>query len=140
VQRLLLGVLDEETTRWTQGIPDRLHKRLAAVELVKPRESSLLGPWLERYLESRHSELKPGSLANLELTRQKLLQHFGAHTPLRAITANEAAEWRQWLRTGDSTHGPLSEATTKHHVGNAKCFFNEASGLFPMKLRVRTHK
>jgi integrase len=126
VQRLALGVLDEETTRWTQGIPDQLHKRLAAVELVKPREATKLGPWLERFLGSRRQEIKPGSLANLELTRQKLLQYFEAQTPLRAITPDEAAEWRQWLRTGDSAHAPLSEATTRHHVGNAKGFFNEA--------------
>jgi integrase len=126
VQRLILGVLDEKTTRWTQSIPDPLHRRLAAVELVKPRESALLGPWLERYLEGRRPKLKPGSLASLELTRQKLLQYFEAHTPLPVITPNEAAEWQQWLRSGDSKHRPLSEASTKHHIGNAKGFFNEA--------------
>jgi integrase len=126
VQRLLLDSLDEETTRWTQRIPDQLHKRLANVGIVKPREATRLSPWLERYLESRRQELKPGSLANLDLTRQKLLQYFEAQTPLRAITPDEAAEWRQWLRTGDATHAPLSEATTRHHVGNAKGFFNEA--------------
>src|SRR5215471_8942771 len=64
---------DEEVSRWVATRPDDLHAKLAAVGLVRPRESSTLGPWLEKLIEQKRTELKARSLHNLELTKGKLL-------------------------------------------------------------------
>ncbi len=128
IEHLVLGQVDPETTRWLESCSDRLHAKIAKTGLVKPRESTLLGPWLDRYIQSRKGDLKDGCITNLELTRTKLLAFFKQDTPLRAITANEASEWRQWLLSGDPVAGRkrLSEASARHHCGNAKGFFSEA--------------
>lgn len=127
VEHLATTAPDADAVRWLEGIGDRLHARLAAVDLVKPRESSTLGPWLERYIVSRRGDLKASSIEKLEITRDKLLAHFNDTTPLRAITPNEASEWRAKMLAGDAEgKGKLSEASAKHHVGNAKGIFSEA--------------
>lgn len=75
----------------------------------------------------RRGDLKASSIKKLEITRDKLLAHFNATTPLRGITPNEASEWRAKMLAGDAEgQGKLSEASAKHHVGNTKGFFSEA--------------
>ena len=127
VEYLVLGQHDPDTSRWVENCSDRLHERLASVGLVRPRESTVLGPFLENYLQSRRDDLKPSSLSKLALTRTKLLEFFAANTPLRFITPDDASKWRQQLRSGGNDgKGKISEASVKHQIGNAKGFFNEA--------------
>ncbi len=114
------GVIENETNRWLATCDDVTYGKLAAVHLVKPRETMTLGPWLEKYLAGR-SDLKPKSKAALESTREKLVAYFKPGLPLRDITADQASEWRAKLQADG-----LSVASVKHHVGNAKGMFNEA--------------
>src|SRR5688572_17501817 len=80
---------DDETCRWLAELPDAIHGRLAAAGLATPRESLLLGEWIEKYLRGR-GDLRPASLTKLRQTRGKLLAHFDAATPLRGITPAHA--------------------------------------------------
>jgi integrase len=127
VEYLVLGQHDPDTSRWVEKCTDRLHEKLANVGLVRPRESTVLGPFLENYLQSRRGDLKSSSLSKLALTRTKLLEFFDANTPLRFITPDDASRWRQQLRSGGKDgKGKISEASVKHQIGNAKGFFSEA--------------
>src|SRR4051794_32684084 len=111
---------DDEPSRWLAGLDEVIHGRLAAVGLAAGRQAMQLGPWLEKYLAGR-SDLKPASLCKLRQTRDKLLAFFDPKTPLRAVTPDRAADWRQWLVSQG-----ISEATVRQHCRNAKTVFNEA--------------
>jgi len=116
-----------DTSRWLRGIDDDLHARLAAVDLVTPRQTTTLGAWLDTLLAERRDELKPESLRKLSQTRAKLIGrpetpersavkgYFDPARPLRTITPAEAAAWRRWLKDLG-----LSEAAVRTHAGNAK--------------------
>ena len=80
-----------------------------------------LKEWLERYYSERKADLKPSSLEKIRQTRDKLLAYFDPQIPLRAITVDQAAGWRQWLM-----RQRISEATVKVHCGNAKTIMREA--------------
>ncbi len=111
---------DDDTTRWVEALSDALHGRLAAVGLVRPRESSMLKLWLDKYMAER-SDLKFESRRKLQQTVTKLIEFFGDKTPLRSITLEQASAWRSKLQ-GDG----LSEASLKIHAGNAKSLFAAA--------------
>jgi hypothetical protein len=119
---------DDETTRWVAELDDVMHGKVAAVGLVKRREATALGAWLDKYMEGRRIDPKCGSWRKLDLTRQKLLAFFDPKSPLRSVTPDGASDWRLKLMAGG-----LSEASVKHHVGNAKGLFNDARrrGLIP---------
>ena len=50
-----------------------------------------------------------------------MLAWFDPETSMGKITANDAAEWEQWLSNQD-----ISRATIKTHIGNAKSMFQAA--------------
>ena len=118
---------DDDTSRWLAGLDELLHAKLAAVGLVKPRESLELRGFIDKYLAGC-VDLKPKSLRALQGTRDKLLAYFGPDIALRAITAEHASDWRLQLAGAG-----LAVASVKHHVGNAKGILNEAArrGLIP---------
>jgi len=118
-------VIEDETSRWLNDLPDKMHARLAAVGLVKPRESCSLGPWIEKYIAGR-TDMKPRSKTLLEAAKGKLLEHFDSKTPLGSITPEQCSQWREKLATRDASGGQLSEANVKRITGDAKGFFNEA--------------
>lgn len=115
------GAIPAPTAAWIAERPADEHEKLARFELVAPRESFELSRWLDSYLRGR-TDLKPKSLRKLEETQGKLVEFFGASCPLRSITPQRAAEWREWL-AGQG----LSEASTRTHSGNAKTIFAEAA-------------
>jgi len=112
---------DEDTLKWLASLDDTMHARLAAIGLVREREVSQLGAFLEKYLTGRATELKSESSRKLGQTKTKLLEFFGERRDLRTITPQDASEWRQWLASTN-----LSTATVKIHAGNAKTIFAEA--------------
>ncbi|MCY2952211.1 MAG: phage integrase SAM-like domain-containing protein [Planctomycetota bacterium] len=112
--------LDPDTASWVANISDDMHSKLAAAGLARSRVSLQLGPWLDKYIAGR-SDLKPGSVIKLKQTQEKLLEFVGNDKPLREITTDDAADWRQWL-VGQK----LSEATIRTRSRNAKTFFNAA--------------
>ncbi len=123
----------DDTLRWLRNLDDRLYGKLAAVDLVAPRQSITLGEWVTRYVDERRGELKAESQRKLGQTRDKLVGrpktadrdavkgYFDPAVPMRQLTPQDAAEWRQWLRSQG-----LSEAAIKTHSGNAKTIMQEA--------------
>ena len=120
VSARITGSMDDETARWLVGIDDSIHAKLAAVELVEPRQTMTLGGWLNSYLAGRACELKPRSLQKLQDTSDMMLAHFKPATVLRSITPQQASEWRQALEKR------LSVASARIHSGNAKTMMSEA--------------
>ena len=93
------GALDDETARWLGAISDELHAKLAAVELVKPRgatQSATLGPFIERYIESR-CDLKANTVLMLRQSQRSLVGYFGPDKALRDIHEGDAESYRLWL-------------------------------------------
>jgi len=124
--------IERPTAEWVAALEDRVAEKLAAVGLIPPRESSCLGPWLDKYIASR-TDLKPSSRVKLEQTKTKLLACFDRDLPLRKITPDMAADWRQTLieskldvKAPNDTTKTMSTATVKTHIGNAKTIFNAA--------------
>ncbi len=111
----------DETSRWLAGLSDKMTEKLARVGLTHRRQSTKLQEWLDRYLDDREGELKPESARKLRQTKSKLLAHFDPETPLRSITVQQVADWRQYLKGLK-----LSEAAIKTHSGNAKTMLAEA--------------
>jgi len=124
----------DDTSRWLAGLDDRVYAKLAAAGLVPERETLTLADWLERYLSDRKDEVKFRTLWSLENTRNKLVGRpasgkrpavqgfFAPATPLRQVTAGQAADWRKWLRAAG-----LSEASIRGQSGNAKSMMMEAT-------------
>lgn len=111
----------DDTTRWLAGVDDRLHEKLARVDLAQPRIKATLKGWLDQYMVDREDELKPESLRKLKQTQKKLLAFFDDGLELRKITVQDAADWRKFLKGLN-----LSEASIKIHCGNAKTMLAEA--------------
>ena len=111
----------DKTARWLAELDDPMIDKLVRVGLAQPRRKVTLREWLKQLLDDRKDELKPESLRKLEQTRDKLLDFFDPDTPLRAITREQAAAWRQDLK-----NSKLSEASVKTHSGNAKTMLAEA--------------
>ncbi len=111
----------EETLTWLKGIGDDLHAKLAALELVAPRASATVQAWLDKYLADLADQWKPKTRLAYRSTADKLIDKLGATRALRAVTPNDAAEWRITLiRAG------LSAASVRSYCGWAKSLFQAA--------------
>ncbi len=112
--------LDDETARWVTNLDDTLAEKLTRVGLLPKRERLTLGPFLERYIESR-ADVKPLTRKKYISTRKSLVKMFGVSKRLREITPGCADEWRlDMIRRG------LVENTVRKHVAVAKLFFGAA--------------
>ena len=113
--------IDDETARWVASLDDWLECRLAAVGLLRRRESALLGEYLDGYIKSR-TDVKPITRVKYKTTRNYLIEAFGSARCLRDITQGDADEWRrQLIRKGHA------ENTIRKHMAVAKVFFNAAT-------------
>lgn len=111
----------ETTARWLAVLDSVLVDRLAAVGLVAPRQSGLLGEFLDDYIAKR-SDVKPNTAVVYGHTRRCLIEFFGRDKPLREIHAGDADEWRLWL----IDHEDLADNTVRRRCGIAKQFFRAA--------------
>jgi len=135
---LVTGVpWDTDLSCWVRDLPDASHEKLAKVGLVEPRKTdasatatvlTLTTAFVER------SSAKPATIRGFKQTLDCLVQFFGADTPLRQITAEDADRWRVWVSqdkegsgqrrkrrtTGDNR---LSSATVAKRVSVAKQVF-----------------
>ena len=112
--------LDGDTAKWVAGIDDVLADRLAAVGLIRQRESVLLAEFVEEYL-NRRTDYKPATLVRNRQTQRYLVAFFGADRNLRDITDGDADDWRLFL-----LQSGLSDNTIRKHVQIAKQFFSHA--------------
>jgi hypothetical protein len=125
---------DADTCRWLSKIEERLAEKLAKVELIAPRTptepdaATTLDAAFTAYLTS-HTDVKPGTKFNLDLTRRNLVEFFGADKALTEVTRGDADEWRRWLkratpsRPGELKPPKLAENTIRRRCGRAREFF-----------------
>jgi len=112
----------QETAVWLGKIAKPLHKRLAKVGLVQPRnepESVQLSDFLKGYIDT-HCKLKPNTRRNYEATKRLLEKHFGPKRLVASIHAGHARDYREWLI------GKYAAATTSREIKRARQFFEYA--------------
>ena len=85
-----------ETSEWLAKIDAELHGRLAAVGLVRPRETTTLGAMLTRFIESRQ-DAKPATVVVWGQVARDLRQHFGDDRDIRTISKADAVSFHQSL-------------------------------------------
>lgn len=116
---------DAQLSAWLAGLPDKIHAKLALVDLVQPRTppptAPMLGAWLDKYIGQREGDLKPASIRDIRHTATLLRDHFGCALAIDAITRDSAADWRSGLAASG-----VAEATVRKNVRNAKAIFSEA--------------
>lgn len=140
---------DPDTAKWLATVDNSVYDKLAAGGLVEPREGGSkpkgmnLGAFLEVYIGQRQllvpKDLSPRTLAIEQVTRDCLLEKFGAEMPLSEITEGHADDFRNYLlstggrpakRCGSETvirnRKPLSESTTRKRCSIAAKMFGYA--------------
>lgn len=111
-----------QTSDWLGGIAQKMHDRLVATGLARPRAvaaSVELAPFLDRYIKSR-TDLKTNTLENFKQVRNGLAAHFGDARDLRTITRGEVNDWHRDLKSRFAT------ATVAMHVKKARQMFADA--------------
>jgi len=115
--------MDAETGRWVAGIGDELAAKLAAVGLVPPRQSRLLGDVLGSYLERRKADAKGSTITNLVTVTNDLTRYFGPDLPVRAVTTETADGFKTHLLTREPK---LAAATVARRLTTVRMLFKQA--------------
>jgi len=102
--------IEIDTSRWVARLDDVMASRLAAVGLIRPRNSALLGDYLDGYSRER-TDVKPRTRIKYNATKDYLLEHFGKNRNLREITAGDADDWRRFLNAKG-----MAENTVRKHL------------------------
>jgi integrase len=91
---------DTDLAAWVRDLPDVSHGKLSDAGLIDPRNkaerhvanlSKLTTAFVER------SAGKPATIRGFNQTLESLKEFFGSETPLDAITAEGADQWRNWV-------------------------------------------
>ncbi|MCX7422515.1 MAG: tyrosine-type recombinase/integrase [Planctomycetia bacterium] len=131
--------LPRATAEWLAEMSPVMEKKLVAVGLIHPRESTkliTLGEFLDAYLV-RRSDVKDGTRVFYGHTRRNLIDVFGADRPLTSITAGDADDFRRYLQQHCEqrvskvdgklrTNSPLAAATVARRCSLARTFFRDA--------------
>ncbi len=123
---------DVAISQWIAGLSDKLHRKLAKLELVAPRQpaeppAELAEPtpvptikqWTDSYIEKHPG--KTGTIRQLTTAAKFLVEHFGTDKTLDTITPGHAEDYRKWL-----SNKKLAENTVRRRIGRAKQFFQAA--------------
>ena len=111
------------TAEWLANLPAVMRERIERVGLAEPREDAhcpMLKEWLDRYIASR-TDAKQSTRTTWGQARRFLIDYFGPHKRLDAITPGDADEFQLYLKEQG-----LSENTVRRRTGQAKQFFNAA--------------
>jgi integrase len=113
-------VIENATADWLTDVGDTMHKRLAKLGLVKPRErmNATLAKLLTAFFETL--AVKPGTATTYKQTRRSLESHFGESKPLNEIMSWDCDRWRQAMRDAK-----LAEATISKRVKTARQIFRQ---------------
>jgi integrase len=117
------GMVHDETSRWLAGLDDKMHARLVAVGLAKPRNgggTALLGPFIDAYLKTL-PRAKEHTLLNWQQVRKWMVDFFGETRDVRTVTAADAEDWTAHMRAGN-----LGDNTIRRHTGRARQLFKAA--------------
>lgn len=125
--------LHHDAVRWLDKIDDRIHARVVALGLAKPREREIvtLGSLLDRVEAA--TVVKPGTLVTYRQAFDMLRDHFGSDTPLDSITPADADKWRKAIgepftfvdAQGKKATKRLAAATLAKRVKVAKAVFTK---------------
>lgn len=98
-----------------------LAAKIAAVGLIPSRAMAMpLGEFLDRYIAQR-TDHKPNTTKSIDQARQLLMGYFGADRSLDKMTAADADNWRNDLRTKGYRPAPVAT-----HIKRAKQMFQYA--------------
>ncbi len=117
------GSPSDETSRWLAAIDNALVNKMAAVDLVEPRER-IVSPTLRDFIEGirdSRANLKPNTLRNYDQTIRRLVSYFGEDRAIDSIGCGDADQWpEKMMKDG------LSPATVGREVKRARQFFRVA--------------
>ena len=116
--------IDGQTAEWLKAIDDTLRGRLARVGLIDLPGATLLGPFLDDYIDQRRrrGDVTDSTIEVWGHTGRNLVSYFGADKDMRAITPADADDWAAWLRSSEG----LAENTIRKRCQFAKMFFSVA--------------
>jgi len=136
------STLHPDGVRWLEAIDDRLHARVAKLGLCEPRkpaETVTLSGLLDRFKAA--ATVQASTRAAYKQATDSLRSHFGADTPLAAITNADADGWRKAIADpvkvkddeGKESTKKLAPATVAKRTIIAKGIFRKAVrwGLIP---------
>ena len=135
------------TSQWLASLDSKLYAKLVAVGLAADRSPALapaLDKFLDDYLAKRELLVGSGQLnwrtQHIDrMTRNNLVDHFGADAELAKINEGDAADFRTYLLTTGGApvkrcgselvireRKPLAEATARKRCAVASRFFRDA--------------
>jgi integrase len=124
------ATVDEEVSKWVAELDDTMHGRLAAVDLVKPREVATivtLGKFVDDFI-ARKTQAKQNTLENWTQVKTWLMRHFGQGRDIRKITPADAEDFRVFMATGRPADKikKLGDNTARRHIGRCREIFKAA--------------
>lgn len=92
--------IDPVLMNWVNGVGEDLYGKLAAVGLVPDRVNGniTIKEFAAEYIAKR-VDIKPQTRLNLQLTANRMAEHFGEDRRLKDVTAGDADEFAAWLKT-----------------------------------------
>lgn len=104
------------TLAWVNERSQRERRKLEQIGLLPRRRSAVLGEFLSSYIDNHPSDNR-NTHRNLVSSKAALLSHFDSSRDLRSITAGDAEDWSNLLKS------KYSPATVSKHIKRAKQFF-----------------
>jgi len=111
---------DDATSRWVANLDKTMAEKLANVGLVARREFAVMEDFVTSYIDSR-TDVQPETRRAWKQVRDRLVASFGETQSLKAISKEDAANWRQ-----DLVNEGLADATVRKYTGYVKHFFSVA--------------
>jgi len=126
-------VLEDVTKKWLMSIDRELRDKLVGAGLLAPGAGDVagrqLGAFVERCLEAKLRQYKPGSVRVRRHSQRALVEFFGEGRDIGTITEADAEAYRDWLltefvhRRRKTEQKGMSEAVTRKRCGDAKMWF-----------------
>lgn len=129
--RQSLGSIKKLSRRQANVLRSRKEQDLNSCQKKNIGIVPTISNFLSTYLESRKTELAPGTLGLHQQTKKYLLSYFGETLRIDQITKSQARSFKTSLANGELVHvnkrqkvpGPV---TVDIHIRNAKTIFNRA--------------
>ena len=124
--------IDPQTQKWVRDLPDKLYGKLANAGLVAARASSDLLVFVSAFIDAgktaKGRDAKPLTILKWQTT-EGFLEDFFGDCDMRSVTAQRAAEFREWLETYETKTGTRktrAENTIRKHIAVCKMLFSVA--------------
>lgn len=112
--------IDDETARWIASLDVTMADKLCRVGLLPKREYATIENFITGYIDSR-TDVEPETRRAWRQVRDRLVTRFGDSMPLKRISKEDAADWRQEL-----INAGLADATVRKYTGYVKHFCSVA--------------